>query len=123
MHNSYSAATCAAVEWERFARKTLLTSAMACGLDCAPCPELTTSSDCAPSRCELQYGTTPSELLGVSPRPRSPVIEWKGIPGVIGSLLTARTKRLFGSSVLTLLGMRLNVTALGSCTKSGFISA
>jgi len=30
----------------------------------------------APSKCELQYGTTPSVLFGESPRPRSPRMVW-----------------------------------------------
>ena len=32
----------------------------------------------APSRCDLLYGTTPSEPCSPSPRPRSPIIAWNG---------------------------------------------
>src|SRR5258705_8073892 len=62
-------------ECERFNFRIRSTSRIACGSYCAPWSELTINSDCAPGRCELQYGTTPSELFGVSPRPRSPMIE------------------------------------------------
>src|SRR5215831_20626139 len=50
------------------------TSSIACGLWCVPWPEGTMCSDVAPSKCELQYGTTPSEEFGASPLPRSPMM-------------------------------------------------
>jgi len=110
-------------ECERFNFRIRSTSRIACGLNCAPWSELTINSDCAPGRCELQYGTTPSELLGVSPRPRSPMIEWYGIPRVIGSLFTAFTNRSLGSSVSTLFGIRFSDLAAGSATRSGLVDA
>ena len=62
-------------EAARFRLRIRSTSRIASGLHCALCLEFTISSDSAPSRCELQYGTIPSELFGVSPLPRSPMIE------------------------------------------------
>jgi hypothetical protein len=74
------------------------------GCSIAPCPVGTISSDCAESRCELQYGTTPSELLGVSPRPRSPIMELCG--ALIGSLSSARSNGFFGERPAMLVGGR-----------------
>jgi hypothetical protein len=61
-----------------FRRRMRWISEIASGLFIAPCPVGTINSDFAVSRCELQYGTTPSELFGVSPLPRSPIMEWCG---------------------------------------------
>src|SRR5689334_7915790 len=52
-------------------------SSMVCGSAHEPCGPGTMTSDCAPSRCELQYGTTPSLLSASGPGlPRLPIIEW-----------------------------------------------
>lgn len=83
------------------------TSAIAWGLRGALWFDGTISEELAPARFELQYGTTPSLLLGASPRPRSPSMVWNGIPAVVGSLVISFTKRLLGESVSMLVGMRL----------------
>src|ERR1700758_1666225 len=70
----------------------------------APWSVGTISSDCAEAKCELQYGTTPSELFGVSPRPRSPMIELCG--AWIGSLSIALKSGLAGERPLILVGIR-----------------
>ena len=70
----------------------------------APWSVGTIASDCAEAKCELQYGTTPSELFGVSPRPRSPMMELCGAS--IGSLSMARRSGFFGESPLMLVGGR-----------------
>jgi hypothetical protein len=51
------------------------------------------------------------------------MIEWYGIPGVIGSLFTASTNRSLGSSVSTLLGIRFSGRAAGSAIRSGLVDA
>jgi hypothetical protein len=50
------------------------TSSIAYGFWCVLWPDRTMCSDVAPPRCELQYGTTPSEEFGASPLPRSPMM-------------------------------------------------
>src|SRR6202007_1403504 len=66
---------------------------------------------CAPFRCELQYGTTPSLEFGESPRPRSPMIVLYGTPGVIGTMFIALRKRLFGERESTLLDRRIGFSS------------
>src|SRR5262249_15490109 len=58
--------------------KIRLTSSTAKGWAWAVWLAGTISSDSAPSRWELLYGTTPSDPCSPSPTPRSPMIEWKG---------------------------------------------
>ena len=59
----------------RWSSRIRSSSVMVCGSSHDPCGPGTTHSDFAPSKCELQYGTTPSVLFGESPFPRSPMIE------------------------------------------------
>jgi len=60
----------------RCRRKIRSSSAIVCGSSHDPCGPGTIFSDCAPSRWELQYATTPSVQSGQWSFPRSPMIEW-----------------------------------------------
>src|SRR4029079_18200106 len=78
-------------------------SAIVSGSSHEPCGPGTMHSDFAPSRCELQYGTTPSLLSASGPGlPRLPMIEWYG--AWIGSLFRTVRYGAFGARLLTLLG-------------------
>src|SRR5204862_1080753 len=78
-------------------------SAIVCGSSHDPCGPGTMHSDFAPSRWELQYGTTPSLLSASGPGlPRLPMIEWYG--AWIDSLFGTARYGAFGARLLTLLG-------------------
>ena len=94
--------------------RILMTSRIASGLSMTPCPMRTISSDCAPERWLLQYGTTPSD-----PRSFGPGCSWpsrcdgkpageigvgdEGPPKCDGICLPARKdlrRRLLGKAVI-----------------------
>src|SRR5689334_6484847 len=67
---------CFSPDFFRLSRRIRSISAIVSGSSQEPCGPGTIFSDRAPSKCELQYGTTPSVQFGQSPFPRSPMIEW-----------------------------------------------
>src|SRR5215469_14831698 len=60
------------------------TSSMAYGFDCTECVERTIYSESTPSRCELEYSTTPSLLPSTGPFPATAMIECVWTSGAIG---------------------------------------
>jgi len=60
------------------------TSSIVYGFDCVECVERTMYSESTPSKCELEYSTTPSSLPSTGPLPATAMIECAWTPGAIG---------------------------------------